>query len=86
MAREKNQGRPKKKASEKYAKVTLTIPKNLLSDWNEVLEMYSWTKSRMLQDLLRETLPVLKEQTPDGLLKAFLKKSTKFQKKLIDEM
>jgi len=64
----------RKKDPKAREKITVTVDKELNEQWNRVAKSYGWTKSRMLDDLLREVLPVLDQNRPEEVLSKGLEK------------
>jgi len=76
-------GRPKVSEEIKAERKNISIPKNLLKEWDEVIKDYNWTRSAMIQDFLKEVLPTLrKKKSPRELIKAGLEKSKEFQSQM----
>lgn len=74
MGKYENKGVLMKK---KKVRINLTIDDDLNKEWFEIAKKYGWTKSGMLEDILKNILPVMSLEDPRKILAGAVKESMK---------
>jgi metal-responsive CopG/Arc/MetJ family transcriptional regulator len=50
-------------------RVNISVPIDLANDWKDIAEKYHTTRSAMVEEFLKEVLPIMKEQDPNIIIK-----------------
>jgi len=54
-------------------KVTITIDESLNDRWSNVAKKHKFTKSRIVEDMLEQLLPILEAKTPNKMMAEAMK-------------